>query len=67
MKRGEMLKKIRDLFPELTMEQLADKLGVSDRTCRSWISKSKKVVEKCFTGSISRLDGMGFDEALCDW
>ena len=26
------------------------------------VGLSKKVVEKCFTGSISRLDGMGFDE-----
>jgi glutamate synthase (NADPH/NADH) large chain len=26
------------------------------------VGLSKKVVEKCFTGSISRLDGIGFDE-----
>jgi len=26
------------------------------------VGLSKKVVEKCFTGSISRLDGLGFDE-----
>lgn len=26
------------------------------------VGLSKKVVEKCFSGSISRLDGMGFDE-----
>ncbi|MCC6582100.1 MAG: glutamate synthase subunit alpha, partial [Chitinophagales bacterium] len=26
------------------------------------VGLSKKVVEKCFTGSISRLDGMGFDD-----